>query len=118
MAELSVSLRSPSSSIGTRQLGLRIGRLHMRAGHQVDEFFIHGDVVLGCKQPNRPAGHGNRMHIELHGSPPPYCFRQKIKAYEDSTLNHTPARLVCSVAGDGGSAPLLLQSLSTSSSHH
>jgi hypothetical protein len=44
----------------------RVGRLHVRAGHQVDEFLVHGDIVIGREQPHRPAGHGNRMHVELH----------------------------------------------------
>jgi len=39
----------------------------VRAGHQVDEFLVHGDVVVGRKQPHRPAGHRYRMHIEFHG---------------------------------------------------
>ncbi|HWI97482.1 MAG TPA: hypothetical protein VNU96_00595 [Burkholderiales bacterium] len=46
------------------------GRLVVVTLHQVDGYFLDRDVVLGDEQPNRTAGHRDRMHVELHGLPP------------------------------------------------
>jgi hypothetical protein len=47
-----------------------VGLLVVLAGEQVDHLLLDGELVLGDVEADRPARVRDRMHVELHLSPP------------------------------------------------